>query len=116
MAPFSETDTDRLDWQLMQNGATGNLDALNDALRYLEVDPQSGLVFCFVRYDLLRTASPELADGVLDMIERNSRDYLLYGRRLLALLQSDDPTIQFHPLGGRSATWNRREWLNKDRV
>jgi RNAse (barnase) inhibitor barstar len=170
MAPFSEGDRDRLDWQLLQNGAvtlyfqsailegdlawlrdhgyrietidchdltafyrqvslalnfkeqfgydgwTGNLDALNDALRHPEVDPQSGLIFCFLRYDLIRTASPELADGVLDMIERNSRDYLLYGRRLLALVQSDDPRIQFHSLGARSANWSRREWFNKDRV
>ncbi len=169
MAPFSENDTERLDWQLMRDGAvtlyfqtaildgdlawlrdrgyqvqtidchdlagfyhqvslalkfkdqfgydewTGNLDALNDALRYLEVDPKSGLVLCFLRYDLLRTASPELAEGVLDMIERKSRDYLLFGRRLLALVQSDDPRIQFHPLGARAANWNRREWLDKDR-
>ncbi len=169
MAPFSENDTGRLDWQLMQNGAVtlyfrtailegdlawlgdhsyriqtidcddlaafyrqvshvlkfkeqfgygewmGNLDALNDALRHLEIDPGSGVVLCFLRYDLLRTASPELAEGVLDVIEWNSRDYLLLGRRLLALVQSDDPRIQFHPLGARAAGWNRREWLNKDR-
>jgi hypothetical protein len=93
---------------------TGNLDALNDAFS-LEIAPETGLVFCFLRYDLLKAASPELAEGVLDIIEWNSRDHLLLGRRLLALVQSDDPRIQFGPLGARSANWNEREWLNKNR-
>ena len=82
---------------------TGNLDALNDAFRCLDTDPETGLVLCFLRYDLLKAENPQLADGVLDMIERNSRDHLLFGRRLLALVQSDDPRIQFHPLGARAA-------------
>jgi len=169
MTAFSEDDSDRLDWQLMQNGAvtlyfqtanlegdaawlredgyqvqtidcrdlagfqhqmsralrwkeqfgyeewTGNLDALNDAFRYLEIDSDGGLVLCFLRYDLLKAASPDLAQGLLDIIEWHSRDYLLLVRRLLALVQSDDPRIQFQPLGARRAEWNRREWLNKTR-
>jgi hypothetical protein len=93
---------------------TGNLDALNDAF-CLEIDPEGGLVLCFRRYDLLKAASPDLAQGVLDIIESNSRNQLLFGRRLLALVQSDDPRIHFGPLGTRAAGWNRREWLNKNR-
>lgn len=169
MAPFSESDTDRLDWQLMQNGAvtlyfqttvlegdlawlrdhgygiqtvdckdlpafyrqmsiafhflenfgyddwTGNLDALNDAFRCLDIDPGTGLVLCFVGYDQLKAASPHLAQGVLDIVEMHSRDYLLIGRRLLALVQSDDPRIQFEPLGARHVHWNREEWLGTNR-
>lgn len=169
MASFSDNDTDRLDWQLMQNGAvtlyfqtaileetlawlrdqgyavqtidchdragfqqqmslalqfreqfgydewTGNLNALNDAFRYLAIAPATGLVFCFLRYDLLKAASPDLAEAVLDIIESHSRDYLLLGQRLLALVQSDDPAIRFGPLGARTANWNQREWLNSAR-
>jgi len=169
MAPFTENETDKLDWQLMQNGAvnlyfqmailerdlswlrehgyqiesidcqelpafyrqmsiafrfkehfsyddwTGNLDALNDACRCLEIDSEGGLVLCFIRYDLLKAASPDLAQGLLDIIESNSRDQLLFGRRLLALVQSDDPRIQFGPIGAKTANWNLSEESNKNR-
>ena len=91
---------------------TGNLNALNDAFG---LDFEGGLVLCFVRYDLLKAAKPDFAQGILDIIESNSRDHLLFGRRLLALVQSDDPSIQFGPLGARTAGWNRREWLKKNR-
>ena len=79
---------------------TGNLNALNDAFG---LDFEGGLVLCFIRYDVLKAASPDLAQGVLDILESNSRDHLLFGRRLLALVQSDDPRIHFEPLGARAA-------------
>jgi hypothetical protein len=40
---------------------------------------------------------------------------MLYGRRLLILVQSDDPKIQFGLVGGEAPMWNRREWSLKDR-
>jgi len=94
---------------------SGNLDALNDAFGSLECDADAGLVFCFHRYDLLKASDAYLAHTVLDIIESNSRDHLLFGQRLLALVQSDDPTIQFDSLGARAANWNRQEWLDKNR-
>lgn len=93
---------------------TGDLDTTNDAF-CLEVDSEGGLVLCFLRYDLLKAANPRIAQDVLDIIEWHSRDYLLFGRRLLAVVQSDDPTIQFDKLGARGANWNRQEWLKKNR-
>jgi hypothetical protein len=93
----------------------GNLDALNDAFRELEANSESGFAICFLRYDLLTASEPLFAEAILDIIERNSRDHLLLGRRFLALVQSDDPRIRFNPLGARQAQWNRREWLNKNR-
>jgi hypothetical protein len=94
---------------------TGNLNALNDALRYLDVPRDSGLAFCFHRYDLLKAANAEFADGVLDLFELNSRDHLLVGCRLIAMVQSDDSAIRVSPLGARSASWNRHEWPNSSR-
>jgi hypothetical protein len=40
---------------------------------------------------------------------------MLFGKRLIILVQSDDPLIVFDGLGGVRATWNSREWLNKNR-
>ena len=74
-----------------------------------------GRVLVFHRYDAFAVKMPEIALTVLDIIETNSRLFLLFGKRLLTLLQSDDPQIQFNAVGGYSVMWNNREWLNKNR-
>lgn len=48
-------------------------------------------------------------------MEKNSRLLLLFGLRLIVLVQSNDPEISFDPVGGRSVMWNGREWFNKSR-
>jgi hypothetical protein len=40
----------------------------------------------------------------------------LFGRRLLCLVRSEDPWIQFGQVGGREPWWNGREWFNADRA
>jgi RNAse (barnase) inhibitor barstar len=92
-----------------------NLNALNDCLSDIEVPDNGGLVLVLQHYGAFAARLPELAWKVLDIIERNSRTYLLFGRHLLALVQSDDPAISFAPVGACAVDWNRREWLNKSR-
>jgi RNAse (barnase) inhibitor barstar len=92
-----------------------NLDALNDCLCDINVPEESGRVLVFHRYDAFAAKMSEVAWIVLDIIESNSRLYLLFGKRLLTLVQSDDPQIQFNGLGAQHANWNRREWLNANR-
>jgi hypothetical protein len=99
--------------QFGYNEWTGNLNALNDAFR--EPTAESGFAICFLRYDLLAAADPAFAEAILDIVEQNSRNHLLDGRRLMALVQSDDPRIRFDRLGARPAHWNRAEWLDKNR-
>jgi len=94
---------------------TGNLDALNDAFRYLDFEGVEGIAFCFDRFDSLARKNPRFARTILDILESQSRDCLLEGRRLLALVQSDDPEISFDALGARSATWNQAEWMRCER-
>ena len=92
-----------------------NLDALNDCLTDIEIPEASGRVLIFRRYDMFAAKFPREAQDVLDIIENKSRFLLLFGRRLLALVHSDDPRISFEPVGARPVMWNRREWLNKSR-
>ena len=92
-----------------------NLDALNDCMGDIEIPEESGRVLVFKRYDSFAANNPDVAWSVLDIMELNSRHLLLFGRRLIILIQSDDPGISFDPVGGRSVGWNRREWLNKSR-
>jgi hypothetical protein len=92
-----------------------NLNALKDCISDIEIPEGSGRVLLFRRYDTFAAEHPKVAWYVLDIIENQSRLLLLFGRRLLALVQSDDPKISFEPVGARPVMWNRREWLNKSR-
>jgi hypothetical protein len=92
-----------------------NLAGWVDCLPELEVPDQSGMVLVFRRYDVFAKSQPQLAQTILDSIESTSRRFLLTGRRLLALVQSDDPRIRFERVGALPVTWNPREWLESDR-
>ena len=92
-----------------------NLDALNDCIGDMEIAEEGGRVLVFNRYDSFAAKVPDVAWSVLDILESNSRRLLLLGRRLIVLVQSDDPRISFERVGGRPVSWNMREWLNSSR-
>lgn len=92
-----------------------NLMAWIDCLPELDVPDDGGMAVVFRRYDIFAKTQPQLAQTILDSIESTSRRFLLTGRRLLALVQSDDPRIRFERVGALPVTWNPREWLETDR-
>ena len=100
-----------------------NLNALNDCLWSDLVVPEAGgVALVFHHYDHFARIHQEagskdkdLAELVLHIFARAVRYHMLFGARLLILVQSDDPRIRFDNLAGISAGWNFREWLNKDR-
>lgn len=92
-----------------------NLAALNDCLSDLNISEEGGRVLVFHRYDIFTARISEVAWNILDIIEIRSRLYLLFGQRLLSLVQSDDAQIKFNSLGAQHANWNQREWLNVNR-
>jgi RNAse (barnase) inhibitor barstar len=92
-----------------------NLDALLDCLRGLEIPLNGGVALVFRRYDAFKKADEAFAQSVLDVLAHASYEHLVDGRRLLTLVQSDDPAIHFDPVGQRSVVFNSKEWLNKTR-
>jgi len=92
-----------------------NLNALNDCLSDIEIPDEGGRVLVFNRYDFFAAKDAQVAWSVLNIMEINSRRLLLLGKRLITLVQSDDPAISFEPVGGHAVMWNRREWLNESR-
>jgi RNAse (barnase) inhibitor barstar len=88
-----------------------NLDALNDCLSTLAIPDVNGRVLVFEHFDVPAHASVGLATGVLDIVAGQARQHLLFGRRLLALVQTDDPKLAFERIGSTAVTWNPREWL-----
>ena len=92
-----------------------NLASWIDCLAELPVPDESGMVLVFRRFEVFARAHGQLSQTILDSIETTSRRYLLTGRRLLALVQSDDPRIRFERVGAMPVTWNPQEWLDSDR-
>ncbi|MFP5234374.1 MAG: barstar family protein [Acidobacteriota bacterium] len=100
-----------------------NLDALDECIcDNLVVPDAGGLVLVLRGYDHFAKAVQKSASGqtriaevLLDIFARAVRYHMLHGKRLLILIQSDDPKIEFGRVGGQAPTWNHREWFNKDR-
>ena len=98
-----------------------NLNALNDCLRdvadqeYGWPAEAAGLVLAFTGYDRFVAASPQVAQIVLDIVAGQARSALLFGRRLLVLVQTDDPQLSFDPVGALPVVWNDAEWLDDSR-
>ncbi len=100
-----------------------NLNALSDCMwSDLVVPDNGGVVLVFHHYDrfadVAKNHDPNeksLAQLVLNILTRAIRYHMLFGRRLLILVQSDDPRVRFDDLAGVSAGWNPREWLNNSR-
>lgn len=92
-----------------------NLASWVDCLPEIQVPDEGGVVLVFRRYDVFAKAHPSLAQTILDSIESTSRRFLLTGRRLIALVQSEDPRLRFERVGALPVTWNPREWTDADR-
>jgi len=88
----------------------GNLDALNDCLGAVDIPTDSGRAVVIERFDGVYAQSPDWWWNLLDVFAVQSRRHLLFGERLLVLLQSDDPRLSIPPVGKSGVGWNRREW------
>jgi hypothetical protein len=98
-----------------------NLDALNDCMRdvvsqdYGWAPGTAGLALGVAGYDAIASCCPRAAQIVLDIMAGHSRIAALLGRRLICLVQSDDPEIRFDPVGAAPVMWNDAEWLDAHR-
>ncbi|MFE6225383.1 barstar family protein [Microtetraspora glauca] len=99
-----------------------NLDALNDCLgdvacygAYDDAPEGAGLVLAFTDYDRFTAACPKAAQDVLDIVADQARQATALRRRLIALVQSNDPRIRFEPVGAMPVMWNPDESLDASR-
>jgi RNAse (barnase) inhibitor barstar len=92
-----------------------NLNAFNDCIADIEVSAAGGRAIVLRRFDSYSQREPRVAQDILDIMASASWHCLLLGRRLLTIVQSDDPRIAFETVGAHPVMWNPREWLNKNR-
>ena len=94
------------------------VDALGDALTEIvsgRADGESaptGLVLVLTGYDQLARRDDELAHVILDTVAERARAAILLGHRLLCLVQTDDPQLDFRPIGAMAVMWTADEWLD----
>ncbi len=92
-----------------------NLNAFADCLSDMYNEKYKGLILVFRLYDNFVEEDGKFAEAILDIIARESRVWLLKGQKLIGLIQSDNPDLDFPELGGTSPSWNGEEWFNADR-
>jgi hypothetical protein len=98
-----------------------NLDALRDCIsdvighEYGWPAGTQGLVVTFTGYDAFARNRPRSAQFVLDILAEQARVALLFGERVMCLVQSDDPDIRFEAVGAQPVMWNSAEWLDANR-
>jgi RNAse (barnase) inhibitor barstar len=98
-----------------------NMDAFNDCLRTIAEDglgwppTANGFVLVFLNFDRFAARHPREAWDLLDIIAKQARAALLFGRRMFCLVHSDDPDLAFEPIGAMPVMWNDAEWLDANR-
>ncbi len=92
-----------------------NLNAFIDCLGDMFNNSYRGLVLIFRNFDRLVEEHRPSAEGILDCIAWTSREWLVEGHKLICLIQSSDPDLQFPKLGGISPDWNGAEWFDANR-
>lgn len=88
-----------------------NFDALNDCLSDLEI-LNVGQIVTFRHLDSLDSKRVHI---LLDVFANNSRLQMLFGKRLIVLVQVDNPNYQIENVGATTVMWNGAEWLNSNR-
>ena len=93
-----------------------NLDAFSECLSEDSQVPKQGLVVVIRRIDsAVRYLGQAFVLDAIDVLCLASHEQLLYGRRLMFLLQSADPRIELRTVGARPVSWNSREFLYSSR-
>lgn len=98
-----------------------NLNALNDCMRDVAAceygwhAEATGLVIVLRAFDTFTAANRETAQAMLDIFAHQAGRAILSGRRIICLVQSNDPELSFEPVGAMAVSWNDAEWLNSNR-
>jgi len=98
-----------------------NLDALNDCMSDVasgsygwSVGTDTGLVIVLREFDAFAAGNRRIAQRLLEIIAVQARYAMLFGHRIICLVQSNDPRSDFEPVGAAVA-WNDAEWFDSER-
>lgn len=94
-----------------------NMSALSDCLLHdLEIPYESGCALVLKNFDLFYMKDKEMAHEILERLSEASRQRMLTGERLIALLQSNNPKFTPDTIGAYKISWNRYEFVEAHRI
>ncbi|MDI6105567.1 hypothetical protein QLQ12_44000 [Actinoplanes sp. NEAU-A12] len=85
--------------------SANNLYALCDTLRYIDFSGVTGWVLVLRDFDEFFEADACWATSAIDVIAQVSREHLMRGNRLLALLHAEGRTVDLGSIGGFKVWW-----------
>jgi RNAse (barnase) inhibitor barstar len=89
-----------------------NFNALRDCLYDLNII-KTGFVFVFRHLDSIEK---QTAHAIVDILANSARFHMLFGNRIITLVQVDNPDYEIDAIGLTTALWNGQEWLNSRRL
>ncbi|MDX9911256.1 MAG: hypothetical protein RBS39_05450 [Phycisphaerales bacterium] len=93
----------------------GSPRAIHGMLMDVDVPEVGGLAVVLRRVDGIRVDYDDFVWNLMNFCTYVIRFHLLFGRRMLLLVQSNDPAMEFKEVGGRSVNWNWEERSRRDR-
>ena len=84
-----------------------NIDALNDSLSEIEISGE-GLVVVLRHFDV---AAEEIRQKIADIFANNSRRHILFGRKLILLIQVSSRDFSLTMVGSCPVLWNGSEFF-----
>ena len=99
------------------NNLSALADCLDDVALYSYGADQeaTGTVLILGNYDRFSQRDGGLAEALLDIFAGSARRALLVGHRMMCLVQSNNPMIEFSPVGATPVVWNSKEFLDSKR-
>lgn len=88
-----------------------NFNALNDCLSDLRII-KTGQIVLFRHLDKI---DKRRANILIDVFANSSRMKMLFGKRLITLIQVNDPNYQMNEVAATTVNWNRAEWSKLNR-
>lgn len=98
-----------------------NFHALTDCLSdiatydYAAEPADTGFAIALHGFGAYAGRAPDSAWFLAEIFAETARHGLLFGHRMLFLLQVDDPRFTMRPVGAMEVGWNPQEWLNSNR-
>ena len=85
-----------------------NMPALSDCLLHdLKIPYEGGYALVLKNFDLFYLKDKGMAHDILERLSEASRQRMLTGERLIALLQSNNPKFVPDTIGAYKISWNR---------
>jgi RNAse (barnase) inhibitor barstar len=92
-----------------------NLNAFRDCLGEITFPESGRLALQLLRFDAVARRDAGFAHAVLDILAESERHWLMQGRRVLFIVQSSDPGLNFPAVGSSPVLWNFEERMDSAR-